>query len=320
MTTIPPPTNNLATKVYATFERSTEKPRPHLGASQLGHHCSRYLWLSFRWAISENFTGRILRLFRRGHDEERYFVDDLRAAGLNVSEIDPETGKQYRVSFSRHVSGSTDGIALSGVPESPNTPHLLEFKTHSKKSFDDLQRHGVIKSKPMHHVQMQVYMHGTGLTRALYGAVCKDDDRLYFERIRYDKSVAELYINRGIAITKAASMVEPVPGASADWYQCRFCSAHSFCHEKPLTKNVNCRTCAHSTAKDEGWHCLKWNDFIPVETQYNGCPYHTLHPDLVPYKLIGGSDDGFNAIYEINGQPVTNGESGVSSADIIARG
>lgn len=320
MTAIPPPTDNLASRIYKTFEARSEQPRPHLGASQLGHHCPRYLWLSFRWAISESFTGRILRLFRRGHDEERYFVDDLRAAGVDVSEIDPSTGKQYRVNFSAHVSGSTDGVALSGIPEAPRTPHLLEFKTHSKKSFDELEKKGVQQSKPMHFIQMQVYMHGTGLTRAVYGAVCKDDDRLYFERVRYDEAVAELYINRGISITKANHMVEPVAGASPDWYQCKFCAAYSFCYEKQLTTNVNCRTCAHSTATDSGWYCVRWDGDIPIDAQYTGCPSHTLHPDLVPYKLVSSSEDGFSAGYEIDGQVVMNGEAGVSSPDIIARG
>jgi ATP-dependent Lon protease len=41
---------------------------------------------------------------------------------------------------------------------------------------------------------MQVYMHGTGLTRALYYSVCKDNDEIYLERITYDESIALEYI------------------------------------------------------------------------------------------------------------------------------
>ena len=32
-----------------------ELPRTHLGISQVGHPCERYLWLSFRWPVIEKF-------------------------------------------------------------------------------------------------------------------------------------------------------------------------------------------------------------------------------------------------------------------------
>ncbi len=60
---------------------------------------------------------------------------------------------------------------------------MLEFKTHSAKSFADLAAKGVEASKPQHVAQMQIYMHLTGITRALYVAVCKDTDALHIERV-----------------------------------------------------------------------------------------------------------------------------------------
>jgi hypothetical protein len=51
---------------------------------------------------------------------------------------------------------------------------VVEFKTHSAKSFRKLVQRGVAEAKPQHWAQMQVYMQLTGLTRALYVAVCKD--------------------------------------------------------------------------------------------------------------------------------------------------
>ena len=38
---------------------------------------------------------------------------------------------------------------------------------------------------------MQIYMHLTGITRALYVAVCKDTDALHLERIEADRPMAE---------------------------------------------------------------------------------------------------------------------------------
>jgi hypothetical protein len=305
MAKIPPPSDPIAAAIDASFERADEKPRPHLGASMLGHHCDRWLWLSFRWAVRERFSGRMLRLFRRGHSEEATVIADLERIGCVMR---PTDGRQDRVSFGCHVSGSMDGTIESGVPGAEKTPHLLEIKTHSKKSFDELAAKGVEKSKPMHYAQMQVYMRGAGLKRALYAAVCKDDDRYHFERVKLDEAEADRLIERGKRIALSDRMPEPCPGGSPDWYRCRFCPAHSFCWGDQTAKKVNCRTCAHATPTEQStWHCARHDaDGIPTEFQRGGCGDHVLHPDLVPWRLAG-SDGQHIAVYEIGGRMVKNG-------------
>lgn len=290
-----------------------------MGCSMLGESCERKLWLSFRWATPESFPGRILRLFRRGQMEEETVVSDLRAAGCHVT----DTGEsQSRVDFGCHVSGSIDGIIKSGVPESPAKPHVLEIKTHSLKSFNELVAKGVQLAKPLHWAQMQVYMLGAKVDRALYYAVCKDDDRIYTERVRLCEESAKAYIDRGQRIALTERMPEPITGASPAWYQCKFCSSYDFCHKTKTTTQANCRTCSHSTPKEDGtWHCARWDDAIPTEAQHSGCSSHVFHPDLVPWTLAGGSGD-WSAIYEIyegqTGREVINGEDGYSSSELLA--
>jgi len=314
---IPPPQNGLVTLIDKRHkEVAGRKPRPHMGASTLGHACDRWLWLSFRWAVQPKFPGRILRLFRRGQNEEATIISDLRAIGVDVRRV----SAQHKVDFGSHVSGSLDAIIDKGVPEAPKAKHVAEFKTHSKKSFDALVKDGVEKSKPEHFVQMQVYMHGTQIDRALYVAVCKDDDRIYTERVKYDKYVAEKAIRRGHYITQADTIPPPI-STDPSWYQCKFCDAHGFCHWEKTTKHVNCRTCAHATAKpDSTWHCARWDDVIPLDAQHTGCESHVLHPDLVPWERKDGPDE-WTAIYMINGKEVANGQpaNGVySSREILA--
>lgn len=272
---IPEPQNSVLALIDASHEALHGQPRPHLGCSVVGHSCDRWLWLSFRWAVVEKFPGRILRLFRRGQNEEATIVADLRAIGISVRD------QQKRVDFGKHLSGSIDGIG-QGVPGGGKGAHLLEFKTHSLKSFNELAKDGVVKSKPMHHVQMQMYMHGLELTRALYVAVCKDDDRIHTERIEYDQATALKYIERGHSITMAERMPPPI-SENPSWYECKFCPAHSFCHDEYLTKQVNCRTCCHSTPMpDSTWHCAHYDATIPTDAQREGCPEHVIHFDLVP--------------------------------------
>jgi hypothetical protein len=242
--------------------------------------------------------------------EEATIAADLKAIGI---EIHSTEGEQARVDFGSHVSGSLDGIIESGVPGAPKARHIFEAKTHSKKSFDDLVKHGVEKSKPVHAAQMQVYMHGTNIDRALYFAVCKDDDRIYTERLRYSRTEAERLIARGHRIALADRMPEPL-SSNPSWYECKFCAGHDFCHGSKKTKEVNCRTCAHSTAEpstpdsDAHWTCARfWSGVIPIKTQYTGCDSHVLHPDLVPWQRMDGPD-AWTAIYVIDGREVANGE------------
>jgi CRISPR/Cas system-associated exonuclease Cas4 (RecB family) len=316
---IPESINTLSAMIDAAHEAREDRPRSHMGCSMLGEICERKLWLSFRWATPEPFSGRMLRLFRRGHNEEATAVADLRAAGCHVT----DTGEsQSRVSFGCHVSGSIDGIIKSGVPESPAKPHVLEVKTHSLKSFNELQTKGVQIAKPLHWAQMQTYMLGAKVDRALYYAVCKDDDRIYTERVRLDKESAEALVARGQRIALTERMPEPIAGASPAWYQCKFCPSYDFCHKTKTTTQANCRTCSHSTPKDNGtWHCARWGDSIPREAQHVGCDSHVLHPDLVPWTLAGGSGD-WSAIYEIydgqTGKEVINGEDGYYSSELLA--
>ena len=306
------PSQPIVNLIDAAHQERQEPPRPHLGCSTLGHHCDRWLWLSFRWAVVEKFDGRILRLFRRGHLEEPQIISDLRSIGIDID------GSQDHVDFGSHVSGSVDGVIHHGVPTAENTPHVAEFKTHSKKSFTDLKK-GVQESKPMHYVQMQVYMLGLKLKRALYVAICKDDDHMHTERVRFDIDVAKKAVARGKRIALSDRMPEPCTGASKAWYLCKFCAAYSFCHESEPTKQGNCRTCAHATAKaDSTWRCERHNsENIPLDYQRTGCDSHTIHPDLVPYHRKE-ADSQWEAIYVINGKDVLNGEAGYSGQEIIA--
>lgn len=277
---IPEPENSVAALVDRAHEDARQPPRPHMGASLLGHPCDRWLWLGFRWAVVEKTGGRTLRLFRRGSLEEATVVQDLRAIGVAVSNAG---ASQSRVDFGSHVSGSCDGV-VAGVPGASKATAVLEIKTHGDKSFKDVVANGVQKSKPGHWVQMQIYMWGLNLNHALYYAVNKNDDRIYTELLYLDKVVAEKAIARGKRIALDNRMPPPL-STDPSWYECRWCAASDFCHSSKTTKEVNCRTCAHSTALENStWLCENYSVEIPKEAQRDGCKAHILHPDLVPWK------------------------------------
>jgi hypothetical protein len=217
----------------------------------------------------------------------------LERAGMLFAE--PERGGQFSVSFGGHVSGSLDGIILSGVPGAEKSPHVWENKTHRLKSFTHLIANGLQKSKPIHWAQCHAYMHGTHakdfqgprlVKRALYTGVCKDDDRIYTERVRYEPEAAAKLEARSHAIVN-----EPGPplGISTDatWYQCKMCSGHDLCHGSRITREVNCRTCAHSTPETDGtWSCARFGGAMPVAWQRQAHECHAMHPGLVPWEVV----------------------------------
>ncbi len=144
MAELPEPPMPTLSAIYASYEaRQGDGFRDHLGASLIGKSCARALWYDFRWATPARHTGRILRLFETGQLEEARLVRDLRATGATVLEVDPETGRQFRVeAHGGHFGGSLDAVAL-GLLEAPKTWHVVEFKTHSAKSFAELVAKGV---------------------------------------------------------------------------------------------------------------------------------------------------------------------------------
>ena len=63
----------------------SDRPRTHLGISEIGEDCKRKLWYKFRWvAFETHLMVRMLRLFKRGHREEEKFINYLEGIGCRV--------------------------------------------------------------------------------------------------------------------------------------------------------------------------------------------------------------------------------------------
>ena len=319
--------------IYDYYKRvgDSEPQRGYLGASIIGHHCSRYLWYTFRACVRPTFTGRLYRLFQTGDREEPRVCDNLRSIGCEVHAVD-ENGEQFAIQdFGGHFSGHFDG-AVKGFPEAPKTWHVLEIKTHSTKSFAKLKKESVEKSHPQHYAQMQAYMHGTGMKRALYFAVCKETDEIYTERIRYERVYAEFLMQKAEGIITA---YQPPPRIATrpDDYRCnqygRRCDAHEICWGGPRVLHlpeVSCKQCCYATPLIKHkvpdrtrWWCEKHtHDVYPEEGDQGGCPSHLCLPGLFPFAESVASTNG--TIYFKNkddGKEWRHGKSDLTTAELI---
>lgn len=296
--------------IYKYHEANTSDwRRPHLGASIIGRKCAREVWYSFHWCKAPSFDGRMLRLFETGQLAEDRIVKELEGIGIEVY------GQQKVISILPHFGGSCDGIG-KGFPES-RAPHVLEFKTHNRKSFETLQSKGVQESKPEHYVQMQIYMGGLGLDRAYYIAVNKDTDEIYAERVRFDKELFTGYVGKARMIIDAQTVKDfPKIADNPARFECRFCNYKNMCHGRDVPE-VNCRTCLHSTAAPDGtWTCARHGGAIPVDFQREACEDHLFIPDILGMEVTGAGDDWVS--YE-NGWTNKNNSRCLTTSDFNPR-
>ncbi len=276
----------LATKTLDAIDKAIvanadNGHRRHLGASVIGKECDRRLWYGFRWVLKEEFDGRMLRLFQRGHDEEPRVEKLFRAIGVSLTLVDPKTGKQFRIEdHNGHFGGSCDGV-LQGVPEFPKLDVLFECKTYSDKQFDKLESGGVIEAKWEHFVQMQVYLFKLELPGALYFAVNKNDDRIHAEFVQTEKNVAKDSLKRAGFIINADTPPDRVSNSPGD-FRCKFCHLNRLCHFRDVVPEKNCRTCKWSSPGPNGeWDCGQFMARIPKTIEPVGCEGYSMIPELM---------------------------------------
>ena len=272
MVAITHPEETMADRIYAYYEKQNEKPiyLARIGASSIGDPCLRSIWLSWRGYDDKKFGGRMLRLFQTGHLQEERIQDDLKNAGFQVW-THQEDGNQFTYTDETgHFVCKLDGV-IKGVIGAEKTPHDLEIKTHSLKSYDEVKKKGVEKAKPVHFYQMQAGMLYSKLSRALYVALCKNDEDYHIERIRPDSAVREEIQHK---IRTLVNATIPPQGVSPDGgaYDCRWCDMKEVCtgQKKPIK---TCRSCQYATVilKDGKWGCMLSKEVLSLDQQREAC-------------------------------------------------
>ena len=298
MATIEPVTPPTIEAIYAAREAEHQSfDSTGLSISELGNECDRALWLSFGWASEpEQFTGRKLSIFDTGHSWEARLIADLRRIpGVEVTDIDPETGKQWKVyTIGGHVRGKLDGEVI-GLPEAPTTIHVVEIKSHNEKSFKEVVKKGVKVSKPSHWWQCQIYMERRGRTRCLYLIVNKNTDERWSERIEFEPT---LVMQMMVRLERIIASNEPPPRIrdNAASYPCLMCKHKAVCHSEEFGRR-NCRTCINSTpiidpfSTDATWLCEKFGKTLSPDDQKAGCHAHLLMPHVVPGDQFDAGED-----------------------------
>ena len=140
-------------------ERDATPSREYLGASRLGAACERQLQYEYAKAPVDHdkgFSGRLLRIFERGHRTEEMVIRWLRLAGFNLRTEDAD-GQQFGFSVARgRLRGHVDGVLIGG-PEGFAYPALWENKCLGAKAWRDVEKHKLAVSKPIYAAQIALY-------------------------------------------------------------------------------------------------------------------------------------------------------------------
>lgn len=293
------------------FAEKRKERRGHMGMSSICDPDIRTTWLKHRWSLPEEFSPRILRIFRLGHIIEDEVIAMVRGIpGLKWHSADAK-GKQFNfLEHGGHVGGSMDGAAV-GIPDAPKTWHVGEIKSAKDSSFKALIKAGSYKEwNASYFGQIQCYMGASGMERALVIVMNKDTCEIYSERIKVIPGFYET------AMLTARDLLE-VQGPPDSIYKPTDYRIKNYKSEKyqrvywghELPK-PNCRNCKHATIRFDGyarWTCDRHNKDLTIAQQQNGCPVHLYLPPLMPARKL--EDHGNLVRYKTtDGMEVWNSE------------
>lgn len=247
--------------------------RWHLGASAIGGPCDRALWYTFRWATQDSRKGRMKRLHERGKEEEVKINRMLRGIGCTVHDLNPETGKQWVVSWHKgHYGGSMDGELWLPPSYNDDRKYIGEYKTSATGAvFNNYSKKGVADHKPNYFIQHSTYGYGRNCMDGLFIAVNKNDDDLHIEPVKLSVERAEFGIRRAANIITTDYAPARISNKSS-YFECVMCDHKAVCHGDE-SLDINCRSCVYAEPTDNAqWKCNYYGQDIPKEFVPNACP------------------------------------------------
>ena len=304
---------------FAVVARSHQQsPRSHLGGSRIGAPCSRQLFYEFHWVAPSTFKPKTYLNFDDGHYSEDKVAGILKQIpGVDLYTRDEKERQISYSDFGGHFGISVDGMIL-GILQAPLTWHIWEHKCVSEKRFRDFKRkkekvgekQTLEEWDETYFGQAQVYM-GLSKKKRHYLTVATAGTRdLTSCRTEYQPAKFKALMEKSREIIFSEKPPPPISD-KADYYICRWCNFNEHCHGSKIA-SVNCRTCAHVTAKDDGtWRCEFHDKQLSYTAQTRGCSKHLFNPSLVPFADPVRMDKENNTITYVTpgGKAFTNAET-----------
>lgn len=256
---IPADANPIVQMVHAGViaEREKQKARNYLGASRWGEKCERrlgYEYNKFPVPDDKRIQGKTYAVFDMGHDGEKRVAEYLRLGGFTLLTERPD-GSQFGFKAAPHpetgdsrLAGHIDGVFTDGPTEYNGVslgltyPLMWENKALGKKSWGDVVKKGVRKSKPVYYTQLQTYCAYMDVPNGgLFTALNRDTGELYVEFVPFDPITAQEASDKALRVISASDPRE-LPRHTNDQsnFECSWCPFFDLCWKTPtITANIN---------------------------------------------------------------------------------
>lgn len=217
-------------------EREAQPRRSYLGASRIGEPCCRRLAFEITHTPPDDgcgFDGHALRIFDAGHVFEALSIRWLRAAGFDLRTERRDGGQFGFAAAGGRLRGHIDGVIVSGPEVGLPWPALWEHKALNARSWEDLVKHGLRRSKPLYWAQVQIYMAYLEVPVALFSALNKNTQELFHQGVDLDPAEAQALSDKAVAVLRAVDAGELPPriATTADDWHCRYCEFARRCWE-----------------------------------------------------------------------------------------
>jgi len=219
----------------AAWLDQTREPRDYLGASLIGHPCSRAIWYEYNGIVGEPFKLSAVWAIEDGNRVEAVIADRLRKVyGINLV-----TENQGFSAFGGKFKGHVDGI-ITGLKQAPKTPHVWECKVTDDfsgflRAIERFGEKGALQQwNERYYVQAQIYMHFMKLDRHYLTVAYSGGRDLAACRTEYREEVALQYVDKAEKIINATYTPVRLSEKPDNW-QCKMCKFKGICHNENTT-------------------------------------------------------------------------------------
>ncbi len=209
--------------------------REYIGASSIGHPCSRSIWYGYKGYSSSAINPTLKITFEIGHRLESMLIDYMKLANLRVERPGIENNELLlKDEEYPNFQGHCDAILHLDTDNSA----VVEIKTAKNQRFTVFKEKGLRAFSETYYAQLQSYMGMAKLRHGVVLAINKDNSQLHAEWVNFDE---QFYLSLRDKAKMIAEALQPPPriNSSPVFLLCNQCQYKTICHVRERNDRVS---------------------------------------------------------------------------------